>query len=544
MINKPTNMTDMKESNVQAQPLSYGDTLAEIMQAEFPLLSEVTRGFVDDPLSLMNAHFDMDGVVVLCALPDGMLAHLPQMIGEPLSLYEDADIRTMLLMAMMATVGSAMSNVRVRHQCRFYSLGLMCVCIGPSASGKGAVGDVASLVDGINDIVCAESAQEMKDYRKRLARYNRRSKQLDRAAKGDITQLVDINNIDDEAEEPQMPLRRMHTLPSKTTSANYYRLIYANGTYISFLHLPELAELNAANRNAFGDFKYMMLAAQNEEALHTARKTDDEDYLIPHTRLAMVATGTESSVRDFIPNLEDGLSTRFLYHNLPAKDTVRDEMDEAMAEAYSDVYAHYRSLLTDIWTELRQFDGKPDDELPRLMLSDAQRATVNEYYRQLVNFVALTQSDRGLRAPIFRSRLNLYRILMIVAVLRRYEELGMVEGMFAEKQFAPSDEDLRWALSYIFYMVMQTSTIYNRLRGEEKDETPKSVRISALAFLQALPHSFTRSVADKKGEELGLKPRTVTYHLGTLCRKGYLVRVQQGVYRKVPRMIKKNSQAA
>ena len=542
MTSKSVNV--MKESDVQAQPLSQGDTLTETLQAEFPLLGEVTRGFVDDPLGLMNAHFDMDGVVVPCALPDAMFAHLPQMFSEPLSLYDDADIRTMLLMAMMATVGSAMSNVRVRHQSKYYSLGIMCVCIGPSASGKGSVGDVASLVDGINDIVCTESAQEMKDYRKKIARYNRRNKQLDRAAKGDITQLVDINNIDDEADEPQMPMRRMHKLPSKTTSANYYRLIYANGAYISFLHLPELAELNAANRNAFGDFKYMMLAAQNEESLHTARKTDDEDYLIPHTRLALVATGTESSVRDFIPNLEDGLSTRFLYHNLPAKDIVRDEMDEAMAEAYNDVYTHYRKLLTEIWTELRQFDGKLDDELPRLILSDEQRAMVNEYYRQLVSFVDLTQPDRDLRAPIFRSRLNLYRILMIIAVLRRYEELGAVEGMFADMQFVPADADLRWALSYIFYMVMQTSAIYNRLRGEEKDEAPKTVRISALAFLQMLPHSFTRSVADKKGEELGLKARAVTYHLGTLCRKGYLVRVQQGVYRKVPRMIKKNSQAA
>ena len=538
---EPIHSSTMEKSTPQH---SYADTLRETVHNEFPLLEEVTQGVLEDPLVLMNAHADEEGVVVPCALPDAMMKRLPQMMSEPLSLYEDADIRTMLLMAMMPTLGSAMSNVRIRHERRLYSLGMMNVCIGPSASGKGAVGDVAGLVDGINEIICAESAQEMADYRKKHNRYNRLNKQLDRSAKGDITQLVDINDITEEVDEPLAPMRRMHKLPSKTTAANYYKLLYANGGQISYLHIPELAELNAANRTAFGDFMYMMLAAQNEEPLHTARKTDDEDFRIEHTRLALVATGTESSVHAFIPNLEDGLSTRFLYHNLPAKSDVRDEIDEAMAEAFNDVYTHYRGQLTAIWKELRQFDGKTDEELPRLMLSDSQREMINEYYRQMVTFIALTQPDKDLRAPILRTRLNLYRMLMILSVLRRHEAMGTAEGLFGERVFTTTEEDLRWGLAYIFYCMMQTSAMYNRLRREEKEETPKAVRISALAFLEMLPTAFTREVATCTGSELGIKERAVTYHLNTLIRKGYIVRIEQGRYRKVKRVTKQYTQAA
>ena len=511
--------------------MSYTDTLRETQQEEFPLLCEVTRGVLEDPLTLMNAHTDDDGVAVPCALPDAMMQSLPQMMSETLSLYDDADIRTMLLMAMMPTLGSAMSHVRVRHGQRLYSLGMMNICVGPSASGKGSVGDVATLIDDINNIICEESQQAMVDYRKRHKRYNRLTSQLNFAAKGDVSQLVDINDIASEVDEPQAPLRRMHKLPSKTTAANYYRLIYANGENISYLHIPELAEMTAANRGAFGDFMYILLAAQNEEQLHTARKTDDEDYHIEHTRLALVATGTLSSVREFIPNLEDGLSTRFLYHNLPAKDTVRGEMDEATAEAFRDVYGHHRSVLTEIWRELRQFEGKTDEELPRLVISDAQREYVDEYYRQLVSFVALTLPDKDLRAPILRSRLNLYRMLMIIAVLRRYEELGTVEGMFAEKRFIVAEADLRWGLAYIFYCMMQTSTIYDRLRHEEKEE-PKRVYLSALAFLQMLPKQFTTAEAVRLGEELGLKQNGIAKKLARLAKDRYIVKVRQGVFLK------------
>ena len=512
--------------------LSYADILRETQQEEFPLLSEVTSGIIDNPLRLMNAHTDDDGVVVPCALPDAMMQCLPQMMSEPLSLYDDADIRTMLLMAMMPTLGSAMSNVRVRHGQRLYSLGMMNICVGPSASGKGSVGDVASLVDGINDIICRESAQAMADHRKRHKRYGRLTSQLTYAAKGDVANLIDVNDIAEEVDEPQAPLRRMHKLPSKTTAANYYRLLYANGDNISYLHIPELAEMTAANRGAFGDFMYILLAAQNEESLHTARKTDDEDYHIPHTRLALAATGTMSSVREFIPNLEDGLSTRFLYHNLPAKDTVRDEMDEAMAEAFRDVYTYHRSRLTEIWSALRQFDGKPDEELPRLIISDEQCKLIDEYYRQMVSFVALALPDKDLRAPILRSRLNLYRMLMIVAVLRRHEEMGSAEELFAEKLFTVAEADLRWGLAYIFYTLMQTSTIYDRLRREEKEEEVKRAYISALAFLQMLPKQFTTAEAIRLGEECGLKQNGIAKKLARLTKEFYIAKIRQGVFVK------------
>ena len=208
-----TKNNETMENNLQTQELknsktnpSYIDVLRETQQEEFPLLSEVTREIVEDPLALMNSIYDEDGVVVPCALPDAMWKHLPQMMSETLSLYDDADIRTMLLMALMPTLGSAMSNVRVRHGQRLYSLGMMNICVGPSASGKGSVGDVASLIDGINKIICEESAQTQADHRKRHKRYKRLSSQLNFAAKGDVSQLVDVNDIAEEVDEPQAPL--------------------------------------------------------------------------------------------------------------------------------------------------------------------------------------------------------------------------------------------------------------------------------------------------------------------------------------------------
>lgn len=98
-------------TKVSSQTVSFTDTLREEQQEGFPLLSEVTKGFVEDPLALMRTMDDEDGITVPCALPDSMWQSLPKMIRDVLALYEDPDIRTMLLMGAMATIGSALSIV-------------------------------------------------------------------------------------------------------------------------------------------------------------------------------------------------------------------------------------------------------------------------------------------------------------------------------------------------------------------------------------------------------------------------------------------------
>ena len=45
----------MENINSNPQPQSHGEVLRETMQEEFPLLSEVTAPFMENPLKLMTA---------------------------------------------------------------------------------------------------------------------------------------------------------------------------------------------------------------------------------------------------------------------------------------------------------------------------------------------------------------------------------------------------------------------------------------------------------------------------------------------------------
>ena len=122
-------------------------------------------------------------------------------------------------------------------------------------------------------------------------------------------------------------------------------------------------------------------------------------------------------------------------------------------------------------------------------------------------------------------------MLMIIAVLRRYEEQGSVEGMFAELRFVVTEADLKWGLAYIFYCMMQTSTIYDRLRRETQEE-PKRIYISALAFLHMLPKQFTTAEAVRIGEEMGIKENAVAKKLAKLSKEYYIGKIRQGVFVK------------
>ena len=106
------------------------------------------------------------------------------------------------------------------------------------------------------------------------------------------------------------------------------------------------------------------------------------------------------------------------------------------------------------------------------------------------------------------------------------------------------DDDLRWGLTYIFYLTMQTSSLYSRLRPEEKKERKQGARISPLFLLQMLPNQFTTAEAEKIGKELGISPRTTSKHLSTLVSNDSLKRPYNGLYVKVGKKDKKTKPAA
>ena len=68
---------------------------------------------------------------------------------------------------------------------------------------------------------------------------------------------------------------------------------------------------------------------------------------------------------------------------------------------------------------------------------------------------------------------------------------------------------------------------------EEKEEETTRAYISALAFLQMMPRTFTATQAKAKGEELGIKHRAVNYKLRTLMTQSYIENIGYGKYRKL-----------
>ena len=87
----------MQEPNVNENAVSYADMLRETQQAEFPLLGEVTEGIVDDPLTLMNAQTDDDGVVVPCALPEVDVKAMTAFFGKYTVDWKKTDANTIVI---------------------------------------------------------------------------------------------------------------------------------------------------------------------------------------------------------------------------------------------------------------------------------------------------------------------------------------------------------------------------------------------------------------------------------------------------------------
>jgi hypothetical protein len=133
-------------------------------------------------------------------------------------------------------------------------------------------------------------------------------------------------------------------------------------------------------------------------------------------------------------------------------------------------------------------------------------------------------SENGLSSlvsSVFRSGLNLFRIAMILSVLRN------IDTITDNQKLICADVDFETAHSIIKYLldhVILVSEIF------EKDKFGLSVY--ELNILSSLPKNFKREEAVKIGKNLDVKTRTMDTYLNKWKTKKALKIVKPGYYEK------------
>ena len=468
------------------------------------------------------------GGEMLPPLPAEVISRLPRYYTAVTDLYDAPFLKTSQATALFALTSSMMPNSYVRHGKRLVSPAVMVIHYGTSGAGKGNISDLRTLFEAVDRRRIEESERALQQYDYDMEAY----KQNLKCHFADRKEVQPTGRRAPEGlQRPKKPLRRSLEIPADTSSADFVLRLKGNEPYPSLLMSEELLTTISANRTKHGDFVHYILNCYHEEPIHRGRKTDDEDTIVHRPRLAMLLSGTMGAIRQFIPSVEDGLASRMLFVELPFALPWIDELTDAEAHHFNSTLRGTADVATQLYEALRRFDSSHTKVT--LALSEQQSRYINRLMARMNDHFFFLYGHQDIVPAVRRRHLDAKRLMLQVALMRRYEQCGSWMEALAQPAVTIDDDDIDTVLFIAYWSVQQTMHLYRRLVSYNDAEPAVTTAAKPEELLSRLPAEFTRKDAVRVGDELGVAVRTVERYLTIWQKTNAIQSVSRGHYRRV-----------
>ncbi|MDO4180318.1 MAG: DUF3987 domain-containing protein [Bacteroidales bacterium] len=440
----------------------------------------------------------------------------PDLLNRIVSYGERPEQRDVLLLGGLTVLGASLSHtVRCLYSRKWQSPCMQTFVVAPSGTGKSALTWVRLLVEPLHKRIRTQTAEAMKEYRRKKAEYDTLGKERSKQ------------------EPPVAPPNKMFLISGNNSGTGILQnLIDSDGRGI--ICESEADTVSAAIGTDYGNWSDTLRKAFDHDRLSYNRRTDREYREVEKSYLSVLLSGTPAQVKPLIPSPENGLFSRQNFYYMPH---VRSWSDQ-FAEDETDVEEEFRRMgheWCDRLEELRR------QGVFSLRLTKEQKAEFNCYFKDLFHRSGMTNGDE-MNGSVVRLAINVCRVMSVVALLRSLEvpslsvpdtgqaKDNLKDGIITRWQLSITDEDFRAVLSLAEPLYLHATHILSFLTPVEV--TSRSIADKNMLFA-AMDTEFTRKQLLAKAEEMGIPKETAASWLGRLLQRGALAKTdERGKYRK------------
>lgn len=486
--------------------------------AEAPQLLEEQNTYTDDaghrlPQPLEEAFFDA----------------LPPLLSDVLAHYPERALRTQQLIALLTLMGTVTIHCRVRHDNRHYGTALMTLIYGSPASGKGRMTDLLPLVRGIDHRVREESKKERLRTERQIEA--QRIKRQRMSKNRDITDS-DIERAVLTEEVVEIPLPRCHIMADNITVPAMLQYMKGSEPHALLLTASELLTIVQQSRTDFGNMRDLLLRSFHEEPMSYAIKTGQESIYLEHVRLGVLLSGTYASLHQFMPTVDDGLPSRFLFYETPSVTDWRTPMSAEQSRAFTTTIRRTAAIFGKLYSLLSRYDhSHHDTPLPTLTLTDSQEEYMDQAFSRMNDWYLGYTGSEEILAAVRRRIIDAKRIILLLSLLRGYAHHESWDEVFATPHITADDDDIELTLTLIQFLMRHSVSAFALIQPERPDgDTPE--RLTAAGHLDLLPITFATADAIDCGKRHAISERTTKRRLKAWLKGCFIRQLGHGKYEK------------
>lgn len=390
--NDKNNTLKNKDNSLNNKELSYNDFMAESTK----ILTE------------LEFEKKADGNLKIKRPTDSIFNALPELLKTGVDTLKDQTDKEVFLYGALACISSVMPNVFGSYSGRKVYPNLYVYILGNAGVGKGKLEFARRLVLPIH-----LRRQELTDNNENLI------------------------------------------IAANTSSSKAIRDLDSNGGDGLFFETEGDTMANAFKSDT-GDYSDTFRKGFHHEPVSLSRITDNLKIYISEPRISAVLSSTFGQLLSLVPSAENGLFSRFLFHEVEPTDEFINPFDR-QKRTYEKVFDDLGNKFFDMYECLKlqepiSFDLHTQHEEFFVMAFSKWKREIRELISQRSDF-----GQYDLDGSIHRLGLICFRLAMILTIIRRFETDNI------ESEMICSDEDFYTAFRLVEIAKNNAISVYTRL---------------------------------------------------------------------------------
>jgi len=412
-------------------------------------------------------------------LPASIYSNLPPWLAQACSLFHPGIERDIFLMSALTVISGCLPNIEGVYFNRSLSAHLYLFITGPSASGKGTMIWARYLAQAIHEDMYKSSLEAKAQYLKDLEVY-------ENLPKNQRAGLL----------KPEEPARKMFFIPANSSSSAMTQLL-AENDFRGIIFESEADTLSNTAKQDWGDSSDIFRKAFHHENTTMARRTNRETIEITNPHLAICISGTPGQVKKLMPDVENGLFSRFMYY---AFQDTRGFLNPFVSHQDLNYHQFFIQKSYEVFHLHEKLKKLPCPLT--FKLSEEQANNFTTYFQSLLdkNKMLLSQD---LDANTKRLGVIAFRLAMVLTSLRMMDkEIG---SAFESEILCP-EQDFKTAMEITTTLESHAVAVYQHM--------PKiTMSGSRLTFYEKLPLKFNRQDYLSIAKDLGIEQPTADKYI-------------------------------